>query len=138
MSQKIEWFLQDKTLPFSQLKRDLNVTKRWSYIRALHIQSPFQAFQSTFSWLNGSGSSFFSDSATYMCKWRCIILTDGPSSSTTVIVMGAVIGILLISIIVFGSVVVFRKRYDKYNNIKQYIKPIFLLLSFCCKKLLLW
>lgn len=49
---------------------------------------------------------------------------DGPSSSTTVIVMGAVIGILLISIIVFGSVVVFRKRYrNKDTDGNTYEEP---------------
>lgn len=49
---------------------------------------------------------------------------DGPSSSTTVIVMGAVIGILLISIIVFGSVVVFRKRYrNKGTDGNTYEEP---------------
>ncbi|XP_065929421.1 uncharacterized protein [Magallana gigas] len=47
---------------------------------------------------------------------------DGPSSSTTVIVMGAVIGILLISIIVFGSVVVFRKR-NKGTDGNTYEEP---------------
>uniref|UniRef100_A0A8W8MTJ5 Pancreatic secretory granule membrane major glycoprotein GP2 n=1 Tax=Magallana gigas TaxID=29159 RepID=A0A8W8MTJ5_MAGGI len=49
---------------------------------------------------------------------------DGPSSSTTVIVMGAVIGILLISIIVFGSVVVVRKRYrNKGTDGNTYEEP---------------
>lgn len=49
---------------------------------------------------------------------------DGPSSSTTVIVMGAVIGILLISIIVFGSVMVFRKRYrNKGTDGNTYEEP---------------
>nr|XP_034317805.1 uncharacterized protein PB18E9.04c isoform X2 [Crassostrea gigas] len=70
----------------------------------------------------GYSSPATTKTSTHLLQTVKAATNDGPSSSTTVIVMGAVIGILLISIIVFGSVVVVRKR-NKGTDGNTYEEP---------------